>query len=188
MDMLWLDFLNTDCRDWRGTGNNADLLIQPDRVERILNRWELRAPVIPSEEELAQLRAWRDILRQMAETVVAGLPLKDADLALLNGYMKDSPLLTKVTSKLEAKGAAVYSLVERGQEPGWRAVMGQIALSFARTLAENEPSRIRICGNPDCLWVFYDDTRSRSKRYCDDSMCGNLMKVRRFRAKRKKEE
>ncbi|WP_141639042.1 CGNR zinc finger domain-containing protein, partial [Paenibacillus riograndensis] len=39
--------------------------------------------------------------------------------------------------------------------------------------------------NPDCLWVYYDDTRNRSKRYCDDKMCGNLMKVRRFRARKK---
>ncbi|UOK61501.1 CGNR zinc finger domain-containing protein [Paenibacillus sp. OVF10] len=33
--------------------------------------------------------------------------------------------------------------------------------------------------------MFYDDTRSRTQKYCDDKMCGNLMKVRRFRAKRK---
>jgi predicted RNA-binding Zn ribbon-like protein len=41
--------------------------------------------------------------------------------------------------------------------------------------------------NADCLWVYYDDTRNRSKRYCDDKACGNLMKVRRFRARKKAE-
>ena len=56
---------------------------------------------------------------------------------------------------------------------------------FAQTLAEGEASRIRICDNPDCLWVYYDRTRNRSKRYCDDRACGNLMKVRRFRASKK---
>jgi len=32
-----------------------------------------------------------------------------------------------------------------------------------------------------------DDTRNRSKRYCDDKLCGNLTKVRRFRARKKAE-
>jgi predicted RNA-binding Zn ribbon-like protein len=63
--------------------------------------------------------------------------------------------------------------------------MAEIAASFARTLADGEKSRLRICDNPDCLWVYYDDTRNRSKRYCDDKMCGNLLKVRRFRARQK---
>ena len=61
---------------------------------------------------------------------------------------------------------------------------GEIAGSFAQATQQGELSRFRICTNPDCLWVYYDDTRNRSKRYCDDKMCGNLMKVRRFRAKK----
>ncbi|MNW66741.1 CGNR zinc finger [compost metagenome] len=63
--------------------------------------------------------------------------------------------------------------------------MAEIASSFAAALVEKETSRFRICENPDCLWVYYDDTRNRSKRYCDDKLCGNLMKVRRFRARKK---
>jgi predicted RNA-binding Zn ribbon-like protein len=69
----------------------------------------------------------------------------------------------------------------------WPNVMAEIAASFAETISEGEPSRIRICNNPNCLWIYYDDTRNRSKRYCDDKLCGNLMKVRRFRARKKAE-
>jgi len=69
--------------------------------------------------------------------------------------------------------------------PGWPAFMGGIAASFADTLAEGGGQRVRICGNPDCRWVFSDDTRSRTKRYCEDKSCGNLMKVRRFRSRSK---
>ncbi|MDT3426149.1 putative RNA-binding Zn ribbon-like protein [Paenibacillus forsythiae] len=59
-------------------------------------------------------------------------------------------------------------------------------LDTVREIVEGKkPSRFRICDNPDCRWAYYDDTRNRSKRYCDDKACGNLMKVRRFRARKK---
>ncbi|MCL6580471.1 MAG: CGNR zinc finger domain-containing protein [Firmicutes bacterium] len=41
----------------------------------------------------------------------------------------------------------------------------------------------KVCANADCGWLFYDDSRNRSRRWCDGRYCGNLIKVRRFRAK-----
>ena len=67
----------------------------------------------------------------------------------------------------------------------WRHVRAEIAASFGETLLHGETSRIRLCDNPDCRCFFYDDTRNRTKKYCEDKTCGNLMKVRRFRARKK---
>jgi predicted RNA-binding Zn ribbon-like protein len=78
-----------------------------------------------------------------------------------------------------------YQLIYNTLGHQWTHVQAEIAASMAQMMAEDEPSRIRICDNPNCLWVYYDDTRNRSKRYCDDKLCGNLMKVRRFRARQK---
>ncbi|WP_018884360.1 CGNR zinc finger domain-containing protein [Paenibacillus massiliensis] len=72
-------------------------------------------------------------------------------------------------------------------QSSWQQVMAEVAADFIQTIVKGEGSRIRFCDNPDCLWVFYDDTRSRTKKYCDDKMCGNLMKVRRFRERQKKQ-
>jgi predicted RNA-binding Zn ribbon-like protein len=49
----------------------------------------------------------------------------------------------------------------------------------------DDRTRIRICENPDCRYVFYDDSKNKSKRHCHAG-CSNLMKVRRFREKQKK--
>ena len=68
---------------------------------------------------------------------------------------------------------------------GLEAVLFVLTESFASFLVEGEPDRLKLCENPDCKWVFYDTTRSRTKRWCADS-CGNLMKVRRFRARRQR--
>ncbi len=192
MDMLWLDFLNTDYHDWRGTGRDEDRLERADMVKRLLDTWQLSAPIPPSPLELKELQELRRWLRQLTERLVRGETLTSEDLAKLNGWMEAS----RVSYRLEAETSEEsgndaryprYRLEEEQLGQGWAEVKGAVATSFARMLAHNEPGRIRICDNPDCLWVFYDDTRSRTKRFCDDTMCGNLMKVRRFRAKRKPE-
>jgi predicted RNA-binding Zn ribbon-like protein len=189
--MLWLDFLNTDYHDWRGTGKDEDRLERTDMVQRLLDTWRLSAPIPPSTQELTELRELRDWLRQLTERLVRGETLTPEELAKLNGYMETFRVAYRL--EVEAPGKSGhqarphYRLEEEPHGQGWAEVQGAVASSFARMLAHNEPGRIRICDNPDCLWVFYDDTRSRTKRFCDDTMCGNLMKVRRFRAKRKPE-
>lgn len=70
---------------------------------------------------------------------------------------------------------------------GLEAVLSDIAASFAEVLVEGDPSRIKICEDPDCKWVFYDHSRNRTRRWCEGaSACGNLLKVRRFRERKKK--
>jgi predicted RNA-binding Zn ribbon-like protein len=41
--------------------------------------------------------------------------------------------------------------------------------------------RVRRCGNSTCYWLFLDETKNRSRRWCEMASCGNLMKVRRHR-------
>ncbi|MFM9330490.1 CGNR zinc finger domain-containing protein [Paenibacillus mesotrionivorans] len=189
--MLWLDFLNTDYHDWRGTGKDEDRLERVDMVNRLLDTWQLSAAFPLSPLELKEMRELRQWLRQLTERLVRGETLTLEDLDKLNGYMEtfcvSYRLEVEVSENSGHEACPPYRLEEERQGQGWAEVQGAVAASFARMLAHNEPGRIRICDNPDCLWVFYDDTRSRTKRFCDDTMCGNLMKVRRFRAKRKPE-
>lgn len=112
----------------------------------------------------------------------------EADIAAkANGAANAEGAAEGAKKTTSAHTAASIRMEWKPARTGWDAVMAEIAASFAKTLAEGEPSRFRICDNPDCLWAYYDDTRNRSKRYCDDKACGNLMKVRRFRAKKKAE-
>jgi predicted RNA-binding Zn ribbon-like protein len=67
----------------------------------------------------------------------------------------------------------------------WRWVMGEIALSLADLLAYSDTRRLKICENPHCRGIFYDESKSRTKRYCTSDKCGNLLKLRRFRARHK---
>ncbi len=64
--------------------------------------------------------------------------------------------------------------------------MAAIAASFASVLVRGDRARVKICANPDCGWVLYDESRNRTRRWCDVKECGNLIKVRLFRARRRK--
>lgn len=46
--------------------------------------------------------------------------------------------------------------------------------------------RLKTCGNPSCRWAFYDRSHSRRGTWCDMSSCGNLMKNRNLRARRRR--
>jgi len=59
-------------------------------------------------------------------------------------------------------------------------------------LAANEllesPSidRLRQCGNHPCGWLFLDQSKNGSRRWCSSAECGNATRVREFRARQSK--
>ncbi|MFZ5818036.1 MAG: CGNR zinc finger domain-containing protein [Bacillota bacterium] len=180
MELLWTDFLNTEWHDWRGTGHSEDRLEQPESLRRFLEAWHLAAPVPPDPETLQSLRGLRTLLREVAEGLAAGQGVPDGVLVAINRLMAEGPVCRRLEPTPEGHRLALIPARQ-----GWPQVMAEIAASLAATLAEGEAARVRICENPDCRWVFYDETRNRAKRYCDDKLCGNLMKVRRFRARQR---
>ncbi|MFC5472279.1 CGNR zinc finger domain-containing protein [Cohnella suwonensis] len=181
--MLWDDFLNSVHRDWRGDGTAKDRLDDEAWFREWIEYERLNPERLPNGKEMASLKKLRELLQRMAEAFAAGAPLSAADLDALNAAMAEGAVIRQVTSD-----GTSYKLTHVAVGRDWRGIEAIIAASFAETMAEGDPSRIRICDNPNCRWVYHDDTRNRSKRYCDDKLCGNLMKVRRFRARQKAEQ
>jgi predicted RNA-binding Zn ribbon-like protein len=58
-----------------------------------------------------------------------------------------------------------------------------IASSLAQFLAEDAPSRLRVCANPGCRYLFIDRSPTGRRRWCDMRTCGNQAKVARHRAR-----
>ncbi|MCK6076888.1 CGNR zinc finger domain-containing protein [Paenibacillus silvae] len=180
MDRLWTDFVNSDYHDWRGGDRSEDRLGKASWQQDFLNRWQLEATVPASSAEESTMRSFRDELQSLAIRMSAGDLLTDKDQTWLNDCMQAGGVTRKLI--LQEEGLDVVLVPMHAH---WQQVIAEVAADFAMTLLKGEGQRIRSCDNPDCRWIFYDDTRSRTQKYCDDKMCGNLMKVRRFRAKRK---
>src|SRR6266550_1499315 len=63
------------------------------------------------------------------------------------------------------------------------AALRPIVESAVGLLTSSKLARLRRCGSPTCYWLFLDETKNCSRRWCEMASCGNLMKVRRHRAK-----
>jgi predicted RNA-binding Zn ribbon-like protein len=59
-----------------------------------------------------------------------------------------------------------------------------IALAAGALVASPPLGRLRQCGNHPCGWLFIDTSRSGTRRWCSTEECGNISRVRRFRARR----
>lgn len=46
-------------------------------------------------------------------------------------------------------------------------------------------SRLKVCVNPACRWAFYDRSRNQQGSWCDMAVCGNRIKNRQLRARRR---
>lgn len=181
--MLWDDYLNTIWRDWKGKLGEKDRLDEPQWLKQWLAEHRFPDLPYPDARELAELKQFRSLLLRIVRTLINGEKIGSEDLIAFNAVLAEG-LITRQLGR----DAEEWKLEYVPLQSNWKQVMADIAADFAAKMADGEPGRLRICDNPDCLWVYYDETRNRSKRYCDDKLCGNLMKVRRHRARKKAEE
>ena len=66
------------------------------------------------------------------------------------------------------------------------SVLWPVARSASDVLVKDDPARVRMCEAPDgCGWLFYDETRNGTRRWCSMKDCGNRAKARRHYAKNK---
>jgi len=180
MDALCLQFINSEFRDFRGRWVRDDLL-QPSWLEQFLATWELQVEDPADTTTIAALVTLRALLRRMIEALVEG-EISDDDQVMFNAILHKMPL-----RRYLLKDAEGYRLEMIPLKKDWDWVQAEIAASFVHMLTAHDPRRLKICANSNCRGVFYDDSKSRTKRYCTADKCANLVKARRFRVRHKGE-
>lgn len=66
------------------------------------------------------------------------------------------------------------------RENGLEWLLAAIARSAAELVLEGQAAPIKRCANPECRLFFYDDSRTRQRRWCSMAVCGNRHKVAAF--------
>jgi predicted RNA-binding Zn ribbon-like protein len=124
---------------------------------------------------LDELRA---LLGRLTDTVAAGRQLSPPELAELNAVSRRLP----VRARLQAERDGGYVVAFDPVGGTWvdrteRVLVG----SFGSILRRSRPPRLKRCADETCRRAFVDDTRSRTRRWCDRGTCGNRARVRRHR-------
>ncbi|MEW5982987.1 MAG: CGNR zinc finger domain-containing protein [Acidobacteriota bacterium] len=175
-DETWQELLNSDWHDHLGSGRREDRIDRADWLQAFLKKLSTDLSGVPEAQVKAGLRALRRVLQRHVARITARGRADGRALDDLNRVLGRAPLTRRLAMR---RGTPRIEMVPRARPLD--AAIGEIAGAFAAVLAEGDLARIKICSNPDCLWVFYDRSKNRSRRWCEDATCGNLMKVRRFR-------
>ncbi len=142
-----------------------DHLDSPDRAIEFLGSHGVPLPAgSPSAGQLARLRATRDAARSLVDLEAGDLPAWSKSL---------HGLLAGAAFRFARDGAL------KATAPGWTGLTDELLVTVL-TLSD-EGARLASCGNPLCGWLFVDRSRNRSRVWCEMAVCGNRVKVGRFR-------
>ena len=66
---------------------------------------------------------------------------------------------------------------------GVDGVLGSVLAAAFDCMRDGSWSRLKACRN--CHWAFYDESRNRSAAWCSMQLCGNRLKTRAYRLRRR---
>jgi len=163
--------------------NTVDIQDGPEELSdpNTLERWLVaRGLMEPGQEvsaaDLKNAIAVREAIRGVigANTGAAIFPL---DIATLNG--------AAAASRLRARFGADGKARLEPDAGGVAGAMGRMVAALFAAMADDDWTRLKLCGSSRCRWAFYDRSRNHSSRWCTMASCGNRQKARRFRQRAK---
>jgi predicted RNA-binding Zn ribbon-like protein len=128
------------------------------------------------EADRARAVALREALRRIALGHHDDRVPAASDMEVLNAAAARAPLHVAFRG-----GAAIHVAGGNGPDAALALVLGVVA----EAQADGRWSRVKACPGPHCGWVFYDGSRNRSRQWCSMQICGNRVKGREFRARRR---
>jgi predicted RNA-binding Zn ribbon-like protein len=182
----------TRTRGWEARDRDDDEL---DSWERYVH-WALREGVVNGGAVSGLLKEGKRRSQAASRAVMRARRLRDSVYGLLVARAEKQRALSedleRLNEELKASGAWLQ-LVQRGSAHSWgwkdnaRFQLGFITWSVARSIADlltgESAERIRLCASHDCGWLFLDESRNRTRRWCSMKGCGNVEKARRFRSR-----
>jgi predicted RNA-binding Zn ribbon-like protein len=190
-DDLCLAFANT--LSWRGTATPSEGL---GGLEDLL-RWlgsvaKLPHPSIAAASDRLRRRpneaallfegaiGLREAIYRIFSAVAAPEPVAEQDLALLNRVFAEAPRRDRLARADDGYAWDIDKL-----DVSLPALLAPVLWSAADLLTHADRRRVRRCASDACLWLFIDESKAGTRRWCDMSSCGNRAKSRRHYLKSK---
>lgn len=189
---LWLDFVNTDDAV---LGRRVDTIPSFER----LVAWMEAADVIDAERAALLRRRAAEQPSGAAAALVDARRVRSALRALAErgrgaeGALAREEAVTELNRVLgRAVGTRRVERLEDGRYARSFAPVGDafgglvipVVESAVDSLVRGELGRIRSCADRRCPRVFADDTKSKTRRWCQMQTCGNRAKQRSRRQRR----
>jgi predicted RNA-binding Zn ribbon-like protein len=189
-DRLCLDFANSI--EDPATDHAHDFLRSyPDLVA-----WGQHAGVLTAAQSGPLLRAASQRPDDAAATLARALDLREAIDQLFHAIARgESPVSTDLETVQQSYiDALSHAALEENEEQftwTWSdrpdaldAILWPVARSAVELLTQGDLRRVKECPLPEgCSWLFYDQSKNASRRWCSMEGCGTLVKMRRYHAR-----
>jgi predicted RNA-binding Zn ribbon-like protein len=185
---LCLDFANTVLKR-NQPGSAEDELSNYARLVRFAKQTRLLSPT------QADLLTKRTILLRpnVKRVLPAAVMLREAIYRIFSSLSAGNSVASKDMKLIEDfaleawRHRRLVPTTKDGYRWLWKAeeaespvqMLWPIALSAAELLTSDRLHLVRQCAADDCAWLFLDESRNRSRRWCDMTVCGNRQKARR---------
>ena len=148
-----------------------DLTTRPELTRWLHDHGLLDRRVASTDDDLELARALRD-------------GLHDALVANHDGSGDYSSLESAAAHlPLQLSGSAAQPGL-RPLHDGIRGALSKLIVAVNSSVADDTWRRLKICSADDCAWAYFDTTKNRSRAWCEWG-CGNKIKTRNYRARKK---
>ena len=132
---------------------------------------------VAADRVLAAVKELRFALWGLTDSLEHRKPAKPGDLSVINEWIRRLALSERVIVRRNKIDFAINRDISALELPGLRVTAAALSL-----LKDPPAARIKTCPGYDCGWKFVDQSKNRSRRWCDMAVCGNLAKARQYRA------
>jgi predicted RNA-binding Zn ribbon-like protein len=183
-----LDFLNTV--EYRGRPQSGDRLASFEA----LARWSAAAGLI-SENDLTAVLASSARSPRAARALHSAIELREALYAVVVARIRGTPLPPDASRIVErqlrnARATADLHYEASGSCFAWQIpiqragdVVIRLAASADTLLLSIHSVAVQQCQGPQCDWLFVDRSHGHRRLWCQPTKCGNIVRVRRSRAR-----
>jgi predicted RNA-binding Zn ribbon-like protein len=193
--VVCLDFVNTvgsrltdrpreylrSYEDLLGWARQAGLLA-PEETEGLFRQAALDSE--GARETLSRALALREAIDRVISRAIAGESQDESDLSVLNRELSIALSHLRVMPTDGAYGWDWDLSWDEGETPLDRPLW-PVAQSAAELLTSPKLGRVKVCAGDGCGWMFLDESRNNSRRWCDSRDCGNRERVRRHLARKR---
>jgi predicted RNA-binding Zn ribbon-like protein len=170
---LCLEFANT--RYWRGQEAPTETLNAPEDLAAWTAANEgLKLAKPPTRREFERAIEVRELIHRLFDSHSQAKAPAARDVEALNEALSEAPART--TLKRE-RGSYAWDVDMRSGTA--LALLAPVLWTAGDLLAGPRLGRVRRCANPECGYLFLDDSRAGKRRWCSMQSCGNRAKARR---------
>ncbi|MDB6082834.1 MAG: zinc finger protein [Gammaproteobacteria bacterium] len=183
-----LDFMNTV--EYRGEPEPGERLDSFERLARwgvvagLLSQAEFTGVVVPSSARSSRA----------ARALDSAIELREALHAMVVAHIREAPLPRSASRIVErrlrhASAASTLRYADEFPPFSWHIpirnpedVAIRLADSANNLLLSLGRVAVHQCSGPNCDWLFIDHSHGHRRLWCQPAKCGNVVRVRRFRA------